>query len=164
MLFFAGFRAVFFTFKADNALSSSKIAVKIAIISMLIYPVVFIGNMRGWKFPFLQGGISFWVQAHPVYVIFVNIPVLIILIRDKQIPARLTGLPEGDEAVENLSFDLTAREKEIFLLLYQGKRYSEIAEMLFISLPTVKTHVNHIYKKLDVTRREELYRKLQSGS
>ena len=63
-----------------------------------------------------------------------------------------------------MSNELTDREKEIFLLLYHGKRYREIADTLFISVSTVKTHINHIYKKLDISRREELYRKLQNDS
>ena len=49
--------------------------------------------------------------------------------------------------------DLTRREKQVLALMADGKRNDEMASELFISLPTVKTHVNHIYTKLGVTNR-----------
>ncbi len=39
-----------------------------------------------------------------------------------------------------------------------GKRNDEMASELFISLPTVKTHVNHIYTKLGVATRVKAVR------
>ncbi len=53
--------------------------------------------------------------------------------------------------------ELTDREKEVLDLLYAGDKYSDIAEKLFLSLATVKTHVSHIYQKLNIRRRSELY-------
>jgi len=49
--------------------------------------------------------------------------------------------------------ELTARENEILALMAEGKRNTDMASQLFISLPTVKTHVNHIYTKLGVSSR-----------
>lgn len=46
--------------------------------------------------------------------------------------------------------ELTAREREIILLSLQNKSNSEIAEILSISLPTVKTHKMHAYQRLRV--------------
>lgn len=51
---------------------------------------------------------------------------------------------------------LTKQEEKILTLLLQGKSNKEIAEILFVSLSTVKTHVNNIYKKLKVQSREEV--------
>jgi DNA-binding NarL/FixJ family response regulator len=48
---------------------------------------------------------------------------------------------------------LTARELEILALLATGKRSTEIAQQLEITLPTVKTHLIHIYRKLAVANR-----------
>lgn len=50
---------------------------------------------------------------------------------------------------------LTPREAEILDLLVQGFRYREIAERLFISLDTVRTHVRHVYEKMHVRSRAE---------
>jgi DNA-binding NarL/FixJ family response regulator len=48
---------------------------------------------------------------------------------------------------------LTAREKEILSILTTGCTNKEIAQALFISEKTVKSHLNSIFRKLNVTRR-----------
>ena len=45
---------------------------------------------------------------------------------------------------------LTERERDVLQLLCKGKSYQNIAEALFISNETVRTHIKHIYKKLEV--------------
>ena len=51
---------------------------------------------------------------------------------------------------------LSAREKEVLLLLLQGRSNRQIAEGLFISLNTAKTHIRNIYQKTGINRRYEL--------
>lgn len=51
--------------------------------------------------------------------------------------------------------DLTNREHEILLLIAEGKSNQEIADDLFITLKTVKTHVSNILSKLDVEDRTQ---------
>lgn len=51
--------------------------------------------------------------------------------------------------------DLTNREQEILLLIAEGKSNQEIADELFITLKTVKTHVSNILSKLDVQDRTQ---------
>jgi DNA-binding CsgD family transcriptional regulator len=51
---------------------------------------------------------------------------------------------------------LTKQEQTVLGLLLQEKSNKEIAEVLFVSVSTVKTHVNNIYKKLNVQSREEI--------
>ncbi len=53
-------------------------------------------------------------------------------------------------------YTLTAREKDIVLLLINGKTYNEISKTLYISMPTVKTHASNVYKKCGVKTRHEL--------
>ncbi len=48
---------------------------------------------------------------------------------------------------------LTEREKEILSLVAKGKSNSQIAEELFVREVTVKTHLNSIFRKLNVTNR-----------
>ena len=50
---------------------------------------------------------------------------------------------------------LTQREQEILELMVQGLSAADIAERTCISYGTVKTHVNHVYKKLGVHSREQ---------
>ena len=51
--------------------------------------------------------------------------------------------------------DLTKRERQVLRLMSEGKRNQDIADELFLSLATVKTHVYHIYTKLGVRDRVE---------
>jgi DNA-binding NarL/FixJ family response regulator len=48
---------------------------------------------------------------------------------------------------------LTARELEVLQLIGRGRSNSEIAEELFISEVTVKSHVGHIFTKLHLRDR-----------
>ena len=48
---------------------------------------------------------------------------------------------------------LTSREKEILTLVAKGASNADIAEKLFVREVTVKTHLNSIYKKLNVDNR-----------
>lgn len=51
--------------------------------------------------------------------------------------------------------ELTNREQEILLLITQGMSNQEIADELFITLKTVKTHVSNILAKLEVEDRTQ---------
>ena len=50
---------------------------------------------------------------------------------------------------------LTERETEVLRLLARGKANKQIARELFVTLSTVKTHVNNLYRKLGVRSRTQ---------
>ncbi|MDZ4745852.1 MAG: response regulator transcription factor [bacterium] len=50
---------------------------------------------------------------------------------------------------------LSARELEVLALLTDGLSNQEIADRLFVSMNTVKTHLSSIYSKMNVRRRTE---------
>ena len=59
---------------------------------------------------------------------------------------------------------LAEREQEILRLVAKGFKFAEIAELLTISRHTVKTHVRHIDRKLEVdSRSTAIYEALQLG-
>ena len=58
-------------------------------------------------------------------------------------------------------FDLTEREKEVLQMISRGYKNSEIAEKLFVSENTVKTHIKNIYIKLDVKNRVEALKRVK---
>ena len=51
--------------------------------------------------------------------------------------------------------DLSEREREILDLIGAGRSNTEIAEELFISMATVKTHVRHVFAKLSLRDRAQ---------
>ncbi|MEW6586407.1 MAG: response regulator transcription factor [Nitrospirota bacterium] len=62
-----------------------------------------------------------------------------------------------------LSEILSQREKELLEFIYRGLTNKEIADRLFISEKTVKTHLYNIYRKLNVSRRTEAISLLLQG-
>jgi len=52
---------------------------------------------------------------------------------------------------------LTVREQEVLGFMLQRYSNSEIARELFISIPTVKTHVSNVLQKLGIESRKELF-------
>jgi DNA-binding NarL/FixJ family response regulator len=55
--------------------------------------------------------------------------------------------------------ELSRREQEMLEHLSKGYRYKEIADKLFISVETVRTHIRHIYEKLQVNNRAAALKK-----
>ena len=161
MLYHAGLKGVLITRKTKNLLPSSWAAVTVAAFSLVGYPAIAVGDVLGWKLPFIEGEFSFWVQAHPLYVLLVNIPMLIFALRFSSRPAPTPETHETLNYGEILKI-LSSREKEVFDLLYRGYRYEDMARQLYLSLATIKTHVHHIYRKLGISRREELYQRIRS--
>ena len=57
--------------------------------------------------------------------------------------------------IKDEKFVLSHREKEVLSLMVEGYSFHEIAEKIFISYETVRTHVKRIYKKLHVASASE---------
>lgn len=165
LLYFAGVRGILTIPKARTFLPSSRAGVLVALISVLVYPLISIGDILGWRLPFLDPRVSFWAQAHPLYITTISIPVAHYIYcnrrRAAQSPPLAVAAPPAPPAVHEFSNRivrlLTSRENEILRLLYRGYRYRDIAEQLNVSITTVRTHVHHIYEKLDISRKEELF-------
>lgn len=66
----------------------------------------------------------------------------------------------NDTEVNPIYEKLSNREKEILDLLSKGLRYKEIADKVFISTETVRTHIRNIYEKLQVNSRTEALNKV----
>ncbi|MBI1185701.1 response regulator [bacterium] len=74
------------------------------------------------------------------------------------IARKLIASFQNKPAAENYS--LTERESEIVDLLAQGLMYKQVAAALLISIDTVRSHIRHIYEKLQVNSRTEAINKV----
>jgi ATP/maltotriose-dependent transcriptional regulator MalT len=61
-----------------------------------------------------------------------------------------------------LTLGLTAKELEVIALLAEGGSNQDIAERLYVSKSTIKTHLVSLYRKLDVSRRTQAIRKART--
>jgi DNA-binding NarL/FixJ family response regulator len=78
-------------------------------------------------------------------------------ILDPAVQLRLLDLA-GRKPVEQPGVDLTAREREVLDLIGEGLRNGEIAQRLFISEATVKTHINNLFAKAGLHSRADAVR------
>ena len=64
------------------------------------------------------------------------------------------------EDFNSLLVGLTMRQKEVYDLIISGKTNKEIISELFIEQSTLKSHINQIYRKLNIKNRNELKSKV----
>lgn len=62
-----------------------------------------------------------------------------------------------------IPLDLTGREWQVLQLIGQALSNEQIAAQLFIALPTVKTHINRLYAKLQIGSREEAMQRARTA-
>ena len=129
--------------EALGALDGSTLLWSSAIVTFLFMTYNFVA-MRGFSFEDAIKGVR---PAHPT-------------------PARAAADEAGEdpdtsqleESCENVirRFGLTPREGDVLRLLARGRTSPVIQEKLFLSHNTVKTHVRHIYAKMDIHSQQEL--------
>ncbi|MGD6741660.1 response regulator transcription factor [Streptomyces sp. BH106] len=80
---------------------------------------------------------------------------------DREVQDRLlaTVRTTAPAATRSLPADITPREREVLTLIGQGLPNRAIAEKLFISEATVKTHINNLFAKADIRDRADAVRR-----
>lgn len=61
--------------------------------------------------------------------------------------------PRTNGPVDVATAGLTSRERDVLVLIGEGKTNAEIARHLYVGEGTVKTHINHLFAKLDLRDR-----------
>ncbi|MFF4983841.1 response regulator [Streptomyces sp. NPDC001046] len=85
---------------------------------------------------------------------------------DNEVRTRLLATVTGAQRsapVRELPADLTPREREVLALIGQGLPNRAIAERLFISEATVKTHINNLFAKAHIRDRADAVRRAISA-
>jgi DNA-binding CsgD family transcriptional regulator len=130
-------------------------------LSLAFFPLMYVDAAMSYLpalagFAFLEG------MAQPLYFLALNVLTILFGLRYLNRPA----YTEKDRLTEHFvsTFQLTAREQEIILLLIEGTGGKEIGERLFISPKTVENHVYNIYQKLGVKNRVQLFRLIRANA
>ncbi|MGY3725621.1 transcriptional regulator, LuxR family [Granulicatella balaenopterae] len=81
-----------------------------------------------------------------------------------QTPEPLTAVPLAEDSLSDdkfakfcLEYRLTERESEILAHLLSKKSNQAIADELYLSIGTVKSHIHNIYSKMNISKRKELF-------
>ncbi len=112
-----------------------------------------------------EGQIKLNFKSYPLFMIFlvvISIVFIIIFIqvKNRQLKILAEGIKsKSEERKDGSTFSLntlTFRQKTVYDLILDGKSNKEIMAELFIEQSTLKSHINQIYKKLNVKSRKEL--------
>ncbi len=85
-------------------------------------------------------------------------PHVIVYIND---PAKSRSLPQHHLIAQ--LFNLSGREAYLVSLLVNGHTLQQTADMMGVTLTTVRTYLQHIYEKTGVNRRQDLIRRVTSS-
>ncbi len=88
-------------------------------------------------------------EAVVIFILLVLVVWLFIVKR------KLSFIHEVNGKSKSLYNNLTTKQQEILSMLANGKTNKEIAQELFVEVSTVKTHINNIYRQLNVSNRKE---------
>lgn len=123
--------------------------------------LVFALKWLQWEYLITDYSLDIYIGAIAVFFTLLGIWVATQLSKKKV----QVMLPEKKQAGHVLNkgelkkLNLTAREYEVLQLIAQGHTNAEIADNLFLSLSTVKTHVSNIFVKMDVQNRTQALKK-----
>lgn len=87
-----------------------------------------------------------------LYLLMAGVPLLIVgIVLGRRLDSRryLARLEQAPES------ELTPKELEVLGAVADGLSNQEVADRLYVSLSTIKTHLQSIYSKLDVQRRTQ---------
>lgn len=63
------------------------------------------------------------------------------------------SFPSLEKINEKISVDLSAQEYKVLQMIWEGKKNGEIADTMYLSVNTIKTHIRRIFTKMNVNSR-----------
>lgn len=124
--------------------------------------LVFVLKWLQWKYLITDNSSDIYLGLIAVFFTLLGIwvanqlakPKVQTVIVEKEVPSTFVH-----NAGELQKLNLTAREYEVLQLLTQGCSNAEIADRLFLSVSTVKTHVSNLLMKMEVKSRTQALEK-----
>jgi len=138
----------------------------ILLYGFLLAVLVFILKWLQWKFLIVDNSLDIYVGLIAVFFTVLGVWVATQLVKprvqtvivEKKVLVPQTEAFAVNEA-ELKKLNLSSREYEILKLLAKGYSNADIADKLFLSLSTVKTHVSNLFVKMDVKSRTQTIEK-----
>lgn len=112
----------------------------------------------------LEGNLQ-WTPVTIFLVFLISIPYPIsfawiwmeyLQLKQKTERLSLAGIEQQSDSATKQLHLLSAKEQKVYSLIREGKSNKEICSELFIEQSTLKSHINHIYKKLDIKSRKDM--------
>lgn len=133
---------------------------------IIYYSIAFaalLGLLKWIEYHFLIVDYSFEIYASATALLFTSLGIWIALkftkpsvkmVRDEHYHSQKSDyFKSNDSLIRQLG--ISKRELEVLQLMAQGLSNQEIAEQLFVSLNTIKTHISNLFAKLEVKRRTQ---------
>lgn len=135
----------------------------VALYALLMAILAFVLKWLQWKLLIQANAIDLYIGLIAVFFTTLGVWIATQLLKPKiqtVIVEKEVHLPDGslnERELEKLK--LSSREYEVLQLLTRGCSNAEIAESLFLSLSTVKTHVSNLFIKMEVKSRTQAIEK-----
>ena len=131
--------------------------------------LIFLLRWLQWKFLILDHSIEIYVGLVALLFTIMGFWIANQMTKTKfiiQTVEKQVFIPLAENFVPNenalLAFDLSNREFEVLQLMEKGNSNAEMADQLFLSLSTIKTHVSNLYQKMDVKSRTQAIAKAKT--
>jgi len=126
--------------------------------SALIYGSII--ALAAFVFRWMDYRHSIQMFSTELYILFVALAFTVLGI---WLGRKLTGFGKRQEFARNekalQTLGISEREYDVLCLLATGLSNQEIADKLHVSTNTIKTHLAHLYEKLEVSRRTQAIHK-----
>ncbi len=137
----------------------------IILYSLLLAILVFALKWLQWEFLIVDNSLDIYVGLVAVFFTLLGVWVATQLVKPKVktviVEKEIYLHPTEDfiNEPELRKLNLSTREYEVLQLLTKGYSNAEIAERLFVSVSTIKTHVSNLFVKMDVKSRAQAIEK-----
>ncbi|WPR70347.1 LuxR C-terminal-related transcriptional regulator [Flavobacterium sp. NG2] len=137
----------------------------IILYGFLLAILVFILKWLQWKFLIIDNSVDIYVGLVALFFTILGVwiatqltkPKVETIVIEKEIVVFKNEFTINEAELKKLN--LSNREYEIMLLLAKGYSNATIAQNLFLTLSTVKTHISNLFLKMDVKSRTQVIEK-----
>lgn len=129
----------------------------ILIYGLSLAVLIFLLKLIEYKFVVRDLSLEFYIGAIAIFFTVLGVWVGLKLTKKKMVIITNPAFQFDQSRIDSLG--ISKREYEVLELMAKGLSNQEIADKLFVSLNTVKTHSSNLFLKLEVARRTQAVQK-----